>query len=427
MINVKLEFSQLEPLEQVIEPEKIKALDYQIRAKTGLGSEFLGWLEWPQTYNRQEYQLMKESAQRLQHEIEVLVVIGIGGSYLGTRAAKDMIQGLYPQNRIELIYLGQTLSSTYTHQVRNYLKNKKYGLCVISKSGTTTEPGIAFRLFEKDLIKQVGREEAKQLVVAITDQHQGALKTLADHRGYQTFTIPDDIGGRFSVLTPVGIYPLMVAGVETDEIFNGASQAALDLSTGDLTNPAYQYAAARHLLNTQAGYKVEALVNYETQMQYFNEWWKQLFGESEGKKEKGLLPTSMIFSTDLHSLGQWVQDGAKGILFETILTFNQPTHDVTIPLDEDNYDGLNYLSDKTLDEINQTAYRGVLEAHAHSGRVPNIIVEIDNQMNAYTFGYLVYFFELAVAMSGYLLTVNPFDQPGVEIYKKKMFDLLGRP
>lgn len=426
MINVKLEFSQLEPLEQIIEPEKIKLLDHQIRAKTGLGSEFLGWLEWPQTYNRQEYQSMKDSAQKLQREIEVLVVIGIGGSYLGTRAARDMIQGLYSQSKVELIYLGQTLSSTYTHQVRNYLKKKKYGLCVISKSGTTTEPGIAFRLFEQDLIKQVGQEKAKQLIVAITDQQHGALKTLATNRGYQTFTIPEDIGGRFSVLTPVGIYPLLVAGVETDEIFNGAAQALLDLSGDDLTNPAYQYAVARHLLHTQAGYKVEALVNYEIQMQYFNEWWKQLFGESEGKSEKGLLPTAMVFSTDLHSLGQWVQEGAKGILFETILTFKRPTADITIPLDQDNYDGLNYLEGKTLDEVNQIAYRGVLQAHANFGKVPNIIVEVDNSMNAYTFGYLVYFFELAVAMSGYLLAVNPFNQPGVEIYKQQMFDLLGR-
>ncbi|ATZ16528.1 glucose-6-phosphate isomerase [Entomoplasma freundtii] len=406
---------------------KVVEVNKMIRERTGLGNDFLGWVNWPATYDREEYIKMQASATSLQDKIEVLVIIGIGGSYLGARAAADMIKGLYPINqKVEAIYVGNTMSSTYVAQVQAYLKNKRFGICVISKSGTTVEPGLAFRLFEKQLWEQEG-ERAKELIVAVTDKERGALKVLADQKGYQTFTIPDDIGGRFSVLTPVGIYPLMVLGVNTDEIFFGAQKAMYELTEANLDNPAYKYAVARYLLNSKLNYKVETLVSYDLQMQYFNEWWKQLFGESEGKEGQGLLPTSMIFSTDLHSLGQWVQEGQKGLLFETILNFSRPTLDVKITKDPDNFDQLNYLDGKTLDEVNKVALEGVLQAHSQCGEIPNIVLDIDGDMSAQNFGYLVYFFELAVAMSGYLLAVNPFNQPGVEVYKKNMFKLLGKP
>lgn len=426
MIKVDLKYAGLKALDKQIKAKQIKEAHEMIVNKTGAGNDFLGWVEWPNNYDQKEYTAMKKAAKTLRSKIDVLVVIGIGGSYLGTRAADEMIRGLNHTDKVQIIYAGNTMSSTYQADLQKYLKGKNWGICVVSKSGTTTEPALAFRALEAQLIKEVGNEQAIEKIIAVTDAHKGALKTLADQKGYQTFTIPDDIGGRFSVLTPVGIFPLLVAGIDTDKIFQGAQIAYKDLQAGDLSNPAYQYAAARYLLNVKHGYKAEALVSYELQMQYMNEWWKQLFGESEGKDGKGLYPTSMVFSTDLHSLGQWVQQGTRGILFETVIKVTNPISDLKVAKDADNLDGLNYLVGKTFHEINSTAIEGVIDAHVNEGKMPNIILEFA-KMDAEMFGYAVYFFELAVAMSGYLLKVNPFDQPGVEIYKYNMFKLLGKP
>jgi len=425
MIKVDLSHTGLKPLAEAIDENQIRTIDAKIKDHSGAGSDFLGWLDWPERYDKEEYAKMKTTAAKLRSEVDYLVVIGIGGSYLGTRAADEMIRGLHHSDKVQLIYAGNTISSTYTAQLADFLKDKNFGIAVVSKSGTTTEPGIAFRVFEKLLIEKVGEAKAKDLIVAITDKSKGALKTLADNKGYATFVIPDDIGGRFSVLTPVGIFPLMVAGVDTDAIFAGAQHAMKELTANDLTNPAYQYAAARYLLYKE-GYKTEALVNYEMQMQMLNEWWKQLFGESEGKDGKSLLPSAMIYSTDLHSLGQWVQEGPRGVMFETVIRIGKPNLNLGVPVDEANYDGLNYLTDKTFHEINQTALEGVVQAHSVTGKMPNIILDFE-AMDAHMFGYIVYWFERAVAMSGYLLDINPFNQPGVEIYKHNMFKLLGKP
>ncbi|ATZ18642.1 glucose-6-phosphate isomerase [Williamsoniiplasma somnilux] len=423
MIKVDLQYSGLEKND--LNETKVKDIHKMIINKTGKGNDFLGWLEWPKTFDKNEYEKMKKAASSLRDKIDVLVVVGIGGSYLGIRAADEMIRGINNFDKIKIVYAGHTMSSTYVAQLSKYLKNKKFGICVISKSGTTTEPGLAFRTLEQQLNEQVGIEKSKDLIVAITDKSKGALKTLADNKGYLTFVIPDNIGGRFSVLTPVGIFPLLVAGVNTDKIFTGAIKAMNNLVQDNLTNEAYKYAAARNALYNK-GYKAEALVSYELQMQYINEWWKQLFGESEGKDGKGLYPTSMIFSTDLHSLGQWVQQGTRGVLFESVIKIVEPVNDMKITKDKDDLDGLNYLVGKTFHEINSTAIEGVIDAHVNSGKMPNIILEFE-KMDEEMLGYLVYFFELAVAMSGYLLEVNPFDQPGVEIYKYNMFKLLGKP
>ncbi|PPE05431.1 glucose-6-phosphate isomerase [Williamsoniiplasma lucivorax] len=426
MIKVNLEYASVD-LAKEIKDGDIQKIDAMIRNKTGEGADFLGWLDWPKNYDTKEFNAMKKVAKQLRAKIDTLIVIGIGGSYLGTRAADEMLRGLNHTDKVEVIYAGHTMSSTYTDQLTKYLKNKKFGIVVVSKSGTTTEPGIAFRLLENQLIQQFGLEAAKELIVAVTDKAKGALKTLADQKGYQTFVIPDDIGGRFSVLTPVGIFPLMVAGVNTDKILDGAKKAMKKLAKQhDLSNSAYQYAAARYILNTKHGYKMEALVSYELQMQLLTEWWKQLFGESEGKNGKSLFPTSMIFSTDLHSLGQWVQEGTRKVMFETVIRVAKPLADVKVPKDKDNFDELNYLTTKTLHEINSIAIEGVLDAHVNVGKMPNIVLEFE-KMNEEMFGYLVYWFELAVAMSAYLLEVNPFNQPGVEVYKKNMFKLLGKP
>lgn len=422
MIKVDLSYTGLDVAK--FDNNKVKSIHEIIKNKTGKGNDFLGWLDWPKTFDKKEYEDMKKVAKTLRSKIDVLVTVGIGGSYLGIRAADEMIRGINHLDKIKIIYAGHTMSSTYVAQLSEYLKDKNFGICVISKSGTTTEPGIAFRALEQQLINQVGEQKAKNLIVAVTDKSKGALKTLADNKGYASFVIPDDIGGRFSVLTPVGIFPLLVVGVDTDAIFSGAVQAMDTLTQSDLSNPAYEYAYARYTLNQQ-GYKAEALISYELQMQYITEWWKQLFGESEGKDNKGLYPTSMIFSTDLHSLGQWVQEGTRNILFETIIKIQNPTSNLKVGLDNKNYDGLNYLAGKSFHEINSIAIEGVIDAHVNTGKMPNIILEF-NSMDAKQFGYMVYFFELAVTMSGYLLNVNPFDQPGVEVYKKNMFKLLGK-
>jgi len=421
MIKIDFSNSKIEKEVKNFDISKIKQIHEMIENRSGLGSDFLGWLDWPDKYDKTEYKKMKEVAEKLRNQIDVLIVIGIGGSYLGARAADEMIRGLYHKDKVELIYVGNTISSTYTQQVLDYLDNLEFGIVNISKSGTTTEPGMAFRVFEQYLVESKGKDVAKERIVAITDKAKGALKELATAEGYQTFIIPDDIGGRFSVFTPVGIFPLLVAGIDTDAIFKGASKAVKELK--DINNDAYLYAVSRYLLNTQKGYAVETLVSYEIQMQIFTEWWKQLFGESEGKDGKGLLPTSCIFSTDLHSLGQFIQEGTKNVLFETIIDVKKPTHDLKVPKNKDNLDGLNYLTNKTFHEINSTALVGVVEAHSQKGLVPNILLKFE-KMDAEMFGYAAYWFMKACAMSGYLLGVNPFNQPGVEVYKENMFKLL---
>lgn len=409
----------------------VQTAHHMLHEKTGQGKDFLGWIDLPKNYDQEEYARIKKAANKIRKDSDVLLVIGIGGSYLGARAAIEMLTHSF-QNLLssedrkapQVIFVGHHLSSTYMKDLFDIIDGKDVSINVISKSGTTTEPAIAFRLFRNYLEDKYGKEEAKKRIYATTDKEKGVLKTSADEEGYETFVIPDDVGGRYSVLTAVGLLPIAVSGVSIDDMMQGAAQAVDDFSEPSLEkNPAYQYAAARNVLYNK-GKTSEMLINYEPHLQYFSEWWKQLFGESEGKDQKGIFPTSANFTTDLHSLGQYIQEGRRDI-FETVLHVNESRHDLTIEEDEANADGLNYLAGKTLQEINDKAYQGTLLAHSDGG-VPNLIVDIPH-LDAYTFGYLVYFFEKACAVSGYLLGVNPFDQPGVEAYKKNMFALLGKP
>lgn len=405
--------------------DKVAEIHDMIHNKTGAGNDFLGWVELPTDYDRDEVARMKAKAEALSKEIDVLLVCGIGGSYLGARAAIEAINGLYPTNKVQIIYIGNTFSSTYLAQVKDYVKDKEFGINVISKSGTTTETSVSFRIFKELLEEKKGKEVAARRIVATTDAHKGALKTLADQEGYEEYVVPDDIGGRYSVLTAVGLFPIAVAGIDIEEMLKGAKDAQDHYNNPDLlTNDAYQYGIARQLLHKQ-GYPTEMFVTYELQLRNFAEWWKQLFGESEGKEGKGILPHSAVFSTDLHSLGQFIQEGSK-VLFETVLRVNKPQADLTVPSDPDNLDNLNYLAGKTVDYVNKRACEGTIDAHVNVGNVPNIVIDVD-EMTSYSFGYLVYFFEIACAMSVYFLGVNPFNQPGVEVYKKNMFKLLGKP
>ena len=406
------------------EPE-VKRIHKMIHEKTGAGNDFLGWVDWINNYDVKEYQRIKEVAAAVKDKAEVLLVCGIGGSYLGARAAIEMIQGLYPENDTEVIFIGNTFSSTYFKQVENHIKDKSVVLNVISKSGTTTETAMAFRMLKQMMEERYGKEECKTRIIATTDKARGTLKSLADKEGYQTFVIPDDIGGRYSVITPVGLVPMAIMGIDIDEVYNGLKAAYDDLNNDDLANnPAYQYAVARRILQNM-GKDAEMLVAYEPQMQMVTEWWKQLFGESEGKDSKGILPCSAIFSTDLHSLGQFIQEGKK-VLFETLVLVDKPTMDGLFPNDEEDADGMNYLANKSLNWVNKMACEGTLEAHEVTGKVPNLIIHIQD-MKEYTFGYMCYFFFIACAMSCYMLDINPFNQPGVEVYKKNMFKLLGKP
>ncbi|NAP01063.1 glucose-6-phosphate isomerase [Halomonas sp. MG34] len=399
--------------------------------KTGAGNDYLGWIDLPSNYDKEEYSRIKASAEKIRQDSDVLLVIGIGGSYLGARAAIEMLTHSF-QNLIskedrkapQVIFVGHHMSSAYVNELFDVLKDKDVSINVISKSGTTTEPAIAFRIFKKFLEEKYGVEEATKRIYATTDREKGALKTSAEEAGYETFVIPDDVGGRYSVLTAVGLLPIAVSGVSIDSMMEGAQAAEKDLSTSSLEeNPAYQYAVVRNVLYNK-GKTIEMLINYEPQLQYFAEWWKQLFGESEGKDQKGIYPSSANFSTDLHSLGQYVQDGRRD-LFETVLHVSKSKKEVIVEEESNDSDGLNYLAGKSLHEINDKAFQGTLLAHT-DGDIPNLIVEVP-ELDAYTFGYLVYFFEKACALSGYLLGVNPFDQPGVEAYKKNMFALLGKP
>ncbi|MGL5540703.1 MAG: glucose-6-phosphate isomerase [Erysipelotrichaceae bacterium] len=403
--------------------KQVDELHAALLNKTGKGNDFVGWVDWPNSFDKEEFARIKAAAGAIREKCDVFVVCGIGGSYLGARSAIEMVNGLYGKDKMEIVYLGNTFSSSYIAQVLEYLKDKEVCVNVISKSGTTTETALAFRLLKLWMEEKYGAD-AKNRIYATTDGIKGTLKTIADKEGYETFTIPGDIGGRFSVITPVGLLPIAVAGVDIDALMAGTKQAFDDFATSDLNaNPAYRYAVARRMLQN-AGKDAEMFVSYESQMVMFAEWWKQLFGESEGKDGLGILPCSANFSTDLHSLGQFVQDGKK-VLFETVVLVENPTYDMTFPSDAKNDDGMNYLAGKSLHYVNNMAMQGTLEAHVETGKVPNLLITIPD-MSAFTYGYLAYFFFRAIAMTTYLLDANPFDQPGVEVYKKNMFRLLGK-
>ncbi|MBS2970297.1 glucose-6-phosphate isomerase [Metabacillus sp. KIGAM252] len=409
----------------------VKVAHHSIHEKTGAGSDYLGWVDLPVNYDKEEFSRIQKSAAKIKEDSDVLVVIGIGGSYLGARAAIEMLNHSFynvlskeDRKTPQVIFAGNNISSSYMKDLMDVLKGKDFSINVISKSGTTTEPALAFRIFRKLLEEKYGKEEARTRIYATTDKARGALKTLADEEGYESFVIPDDVGGRYSVLTAVGLLPIAVAGNDIEAMMKGAADAMNDFSSSELEeNAAYQYAAVRNVLYSK-GKTIEMLINYEPGLQYFSEWWKQLFGESEGKDQKGIFPSSANFSTDLHSLGQYVQEGRRD-LFETVLNVENSRHELLIEEEDNDLDGLNYLAGKNVDFVNKRAFEGTMLAHT-DGDVPNLIVNVP-EMDAYTFGYLAYFFEIACAMSGYLLGVNPFDQPGVEAYKVNMFALLGKP
>jgi glucose-6-phosphate isomerase len=421
-LNVEEARSFLSEQPETLQP-RIDQLHKVIHDKTGEGSEYLGWLDLPMTYSKDEYARVLLAAQTIRKDSKVLVVIGIGGSYLGAKAGLEFLNIPFEDRELEVLFAGHNMSSTYLSKLLAYLENKTFSINVISKSGTTTEPALAFRLIKNLLEKRHGKEDAKSRIYATTDKKKGALYELAKTNGYATFVIPDDIGGRFSVLSAVGLLPLAAAGVDVKNMIRGAQDAYQRFLNADLAkNEAYLYAATRYLLYKE-GKKIEMLVGYEPNLQYVNEWWKQLFGESEGKDNKGLFVASAMFSTDLHSLGQYIQDGERH-LFETVIQVKKTIEDVTIPEDEQNLDQLNYLSGKTLSYVNNQALKATMLAHKEGG-VPNLLLKISG-FDSYTFGFLVYFFEKACAMSAYLLEVNPFNQPGVEAYKKHMFALLGK-
>lgn len=411
--------------------DAVKVAHHSLHEKTGAGSDFLGWVDLPTDYDKEEFARIQKSAEKIKNDSDVLLVVGIGGSYLGARAALEMLNHSFynalskeQRKTPQVLFVGNNISSTYMRDLMDLLEGKDFSINVISKSGTTTEPAIAFRIFRKMLEEKYGVEEARTRIYATTDKERGALKTLATEEGYESFIIPDDVGGRYSVLTAVGLLPIAASGINIEEMMQGAQKAQEDFSASELTeNIAYQYATVRNVLYNK-GKTIEMLINYEPGLQYFSEWWKQLFGESEGKDQKGIYPSSANFSTDLHSLGQYVQEGRRD-LFETVIKVDSPRHELTLEATDQDLDGLNYLAGETVDFVNHKAFQGTLLAHTDGG-VPNLIVEIP-AMDAYTFGYLVYFFEKACAMSGYLLGVNPFDQPGVEAYKVNMFALLGKP
>ncbi len=403
--------------------EKVSKAHNDLHNKTGKGNDFLGWVDWPLNYDKEEFERIIALKNRMAGKYDTVLVCGIGGSYLGTRAALEMVKGLYPNDNIEVIFVGNTFSNTYISQVLEHIKNKEVVLNVISKSGTTTETSISFRIFKQFMEEKYG-DDAKNRIFATTDKARGTLKALADKNGYETFVIPDDIGGRYSVFTAVGLLPLALAGVDIKALMKGSLDAYNELNNADLhTNKAYQYAVARRILDNQ-GYTAEMFVTYHLQLTMIAEWWKQLFGESEGKEGKGLLPTSACFSTDLHSLGQFIQEGKKTEI-ETVLYIDDMADDLVFPSDKDNDDNMNYLAGKKLSWVSKMAFEGTLDAHSNEGNNPNIVIHLKDN-SAYSFGYMIYFFFIACGMTCYLLDINPFNQPGVEVYKKKMFKLLGK-
>ena len=395
---------------------------------TGQGSDFLGWIDLPVNYDKAEFAEIKECAEKIKKDSEALIVLGIGGSYLGARAAIEFIKSnnynLVKKDTPDIYFGGNTISSSAVAELIKLIEGKDFSINVISKSGTTTETAIAFRIFKKLAEEKYGKEEAAKRIYVTTDKSKGALKALADSEGYKTFVVPDDVGGRYSVLTAVGLLPIAVAGIDIDAIMQGAADARDAYSKDDvLSNDCYKYAAIRNMLYRD-GKKLEMMAAYEPSMTMWCEWFKQLFGESEGKDGKGIYPTSAIFSTDLHSLGQYIQQGERS-LFETVIWVNNPKENVEIEFDDVNGDGLNFVAGKTVHFVNSKAFAGTVLAHT-DGDVPNIVIEIEKQ-DEYTLGQLIYFFEKACGISGYMLGVNPFDQPGVESYKKNMFALLGKP
>lgn len=407
----------------------VTAADDELRKGTGAGADFRGFIDLPVDYDKDEFSRIKKAAKKIQSDSEVFVGIGIGGSYLGARAAIDFLSSSFynvknDKDVPEVYFCGNSISPNYLADLLDVIGDRDFSINIISKSGTTTEPSIAFRILKAKLIEKYGEKGAKERIYATTDRAKGALKKESDAEGYEEFVVPDDIGGRFSVLTAVGLLPIAVAGIDIDKLMEGAAQSLEDYKSSDLTkNDAYKYAALRNILYRK-GYTTELLENYEPNVQYFGEWWKQLMGESEGKDQKGIYPSSANFSTDLHSLGQYIQEGRRNLM-ETVVLIDEPRHDVKIPAEKDNLDGLKYLENKSMDFVNKKAYEGVVLAHTDGG-VPVMTVHIEKQ-DAFNLGYLMYFFEIAVGISGYLNGINPFNQPGVEAYKKNMFGLLGRP
>jgi len=409
--------------------ERINQCHDMLHNGTGQGSDYLGWVDLPDNYDREELARIKTAAEKIRSESEVFLVVGIGGSYLGARAAIEMLNHSFynelPRDKRKgpkIYYVGHNLSSTYINHLLEVIEGQDISINVISKSGTTTEPALAFAIFKEYMENEYGKKEATQRIYATTDKSKGVLRELSFHEGYETFVVPDNVGGRYSVLTPVGLLPMAVAGINIDEVMEGARAAARDLRIDNIkVNSSYQYAAIRNILYDK-GKTTEIMVNYEPRLFYLGEWFKQLFGESEGKNGKGIFPASVNFTTDLHSMGQYIQDGRRNI-FETILNVEESSEDIIIKETEEDM-GLNYLAGKTMGFVNNKACEGTLSAHIDGG-VPNLIINIP-EISPYYFGYLVYFFEKACAISGYLLGVNPFDQPGVEAYKRNMFKLLGK-
>ncbi|MCL2074375.1 MAG: glucose-6-phosphate isomerase [Marinilabiliaceae bacterium] len=408
---------------------KVFAFQNILQSKTGAGNDFLGWLDLPSSTSKDDLSRINKTAQQLSSIADYVVIVGIGGSYLGARAVIDALSDTFcnlktvRKNPI-ILYAGQNISEDYTFELLDFLKDKSFAVVVISKSGTTTEPAIAFRLLKELLEKNYSRDEAKKRIIAITDASKGALRTLSNREGYETYIIPDDVGGRFSVLTPVGLLPIVIAGIDIEKLIEGATWMENRLKSENYDdNPAALYAAIRNILYKEER-KIEILVNYHPKLHSIAEWWKQLYGESEGKSFKGIFPAAVDFTTDLHSMGQWIQEGERTI-FETVLSVEKPKYSVEIPFDKDNLDQLNFLAGKRIDEVNKKAELGTQIAHI-DGAVPNIRISIP-ELNEFYLGQLIYFFEKACGISGYMLGVNPFDQPGVEAYKKNMFALLGKP
>ena len=432
MSLIKFDSSKLTPFVHENELSEmqvmVNAANTELREGTGAGNDFRGWLDLPVDYDKDEFARIKKAAKKIQNDSDVLICIGIGGSYLGAQAAIEFLNsnfyGKADSDMPTVVFCGNSLSGSYLYDLIEWLGDKDFSINVISKSGTTTEPSVAFRIFKDKLIKKYGKEEAAKRIYATTDRQKGALKTEADAEGYEEFVVPDDIGGRYSVLTAVGLLPIAAAGADIDALMKGAADARADYTDTDVhKNSPYQYAALRNILYRK-GYTTEIVENYEPNLRMFGEWCKQLMGESEGKDNKGIWPSSANFTTDLHSLGQYIQEGLRN-LFETVIRVEKPRHDVKIPGDEKNLDQLNFLEGKSLNYVNDRAYEGVVLAHTDGG-VPVMTVNIPDQTE-HTLGYMIYFFELAIAISGYLNGINPFNQPGVEEYKRNMFGLLNKP
>ncbi len=427
-LNTKYAENFVKPQDLMKISAEVEKAHKMLHDGTGEGNDFLGWVDLPENYDREEFERIKKSAAKIKSDSDVLIVIGIGGSYLGARAAiefcKSQNYNLLKKDTPDILFSGNSISASALNEIVSLCDGRDFSVNVISKSGTTTEPAVSFRVFKKLLEDKYGKDEAKNRIYVTTDKAKGTLKSLADREGYETFVIPDDVGGRYSVLTAVGLLPIAVAGIDIDLLMKGANDARLSFLDTDIEkNDCYKYAAMRNLLY-RGGKNIEMFVSYEPSFTMMNEWLKQLFGESEGKDLKGIFPASAVFSTDLHSMGQYIQQGERHLM-ETVITFNEEENDLIIGTDPENLDGLNFLSGKPMSYVNKTAFEGTILAHT-DGQVPNMVVELEKR-DEYALGEIIYFFEKACAVSGYILGVNPFNQPGVEEYKKNMFALLGKP